>query len=174
MLKYQQIKYDKTFLIIITSLLVLSFIGTLLIPIRENYDWQLSSRDEIPSAAQSVVIGNRTFTLDILLIINYMPGAYGRTSGTLRIIPEDELDFPEGLDVTRVWLESTTWIITRLLAREYNILPPNKLHKSLDLEDIDVIWNGELLNTRVGYVQLTYRSSVYYLMDDSIRISEVD
>ena len=175
MLKYQQIKYDKIFSIIIISFLILLFIGTFLIPIPENYNWQLSSRDEIPSATPiSLDIGNRTFFLHIHLIINLMPGYGGLISGTLQIIPNDEVDFPEGLDVIRVWLESTSWIITRLLSKEYNILPPNILHMSLDLKDIGIIWNGGLVSTRVGYVQFSYRNSVYYLMDDFITISECD
>ncbi|MFX0004881.1 MAG: hypothetical protein ACFE9J_15555 [Candidatus Hermodarchaeota archaeon] len=166
-MNFHQIK-KQILLTTLTALVVFSFIEIILILKLEEinqFEWHSVSNNLTFSASPSIVIENRTYSLEAVLIEDHMPGiAVEGYKGTVKIIPADDLDFPEDLDLRKVWIieeKGQRRAISKLFSSEkyfyYNALvkPLKNLPEWVLFGAVDV------------YVQLIYRwiNVYYYLVD---------
>lgn len=126
-------------------------------------EWGYYPDESIFSASESVVIQNRTYSLDTYLWYDYMPPVESEHPPlyvAVEVMVGDNLTFPESLDATRVWLDNGNVIISRALPEEGYILQ-NSLRK--------VVHDGP--ESGIGpkidvYIQLVYNySDIYYVVN---------
>ena len=129
-------KRKAVLLIISTIILGVCSIISLIFLTGNNHqtsNWGNYPDESIFSASESIVIGNRSYSLDAHLGYDYMP-PIDPIRGvnlivSLYIIPDDDLDFPSNLNPIRVWLKWGGKILSRALPEESYFVSPNKLRK---------------------------------------------
>lgn len=156
-------------LIVVTALIVIISIS--MIP---NYnangcqsDWQRYYDGSVFNHPNNITIQDRVFELDAYLWRDFMPGNDDhRLRVVVKIIPQDDLDFPSWISLTQIWLRYESEIITSHMPSGYTILYPNIYEKLIPCgPELD---EGSLIDVAI---RLVYQNTInYYLVVENQEI----